>query len=154
LVTGCCAEPSLFITQIFTVKFVFGVSLPSSARPDVKAILLPSLAQGIATWLGLPPITTAAGPMAVRPVRCTGDVPSAFMTHTFDVKFVLALSLPSRARVERNAILLPSGEMEGRRLAAFVRLVSGVWFKGKTVGSMDQMLGMPPASPVRAALML
>ena len=40
LVTGCCAEPSEFITQTFTTKFVFSVSLPSSARDEVNEILV------------------------------------------------------------------------------------------------------------------
>ena len=152
--TGFCAEPSEFITQMFTTKFVFSVSLPSRARAEVNAILVPSFSQGNAIWSGLPPPpTTAPGPIAVRLVRCVGDEPSAFMTQMFVVLFVLAVSVPSRARVETKAILLPSGEMEGSALSVVVKLVNGVGLRGKTAVSSVQMLGIPKASPTRAALM-
>ena len=92
--------------------------------------------------------------MAVRLVRWVGDEPSTFITHTLVVLLVLALSLPSRARVEAKAILLPSGEMEGNTFAAFVNWVNGVGWRGMVVGSTAQILGIPNASPTRAALML
>src|SRR5689334_12297175 len=143
------------MTQTFAVKLAFGISLPSSARPDMKAILLPSLNQGSTFWFGLvPPRMIATGPIAARLVKCVGDEPSAFMIQTLGVLLVFWLSLPSRSRVDTKAILLPSGEIEGKRLTALVSLVNDFGLSGKTVGSTDQILVMPGASPVRAALML
>src|SRR5215472_13069707 len=50
LVTGFCAEPSAFITQMFTTELVLGVSLPSRGRAEV---FLSCKVQQVRRWRGI-----------------------------------------------------------------------------------------------------
>src|SRR6185437_15539794 len=86
------------------MPFVFSASLPSRARPEIKAILLPfgdhageklSLLEAVSFVSGVAP------------------VPSAFTTQMLEVKFVLAAFEPSRAPSEATAMRLPSGDHAG-----------------------------------------
>src|SRR5215472_7149594 len=109
-VNGAWLEPSAFITQMLATELVLAALLPSRARADAKAILLPSGDQtGLASNDAM---------LAVSLVSGVGLVPSAFITQTFWVAWVLRASLPSRARFDANAILLPSGDQAGPLLSA------------------------------------
>src|SRR5262249_22802258 len=107
------------MTQIFTTEFVLTASLPSRARDDGNTSFLPS-----GDHSGRPTIK----PLAVSLVRGVAPEPSTFITQTLGVEFALAVLLPSRARVDINANLFPSGDQVGKKTeppAAVVNLVSG-----------------------------
>src|SRR5215468_4998779 len=61
-------------------------------------------------------------PLAVSPVRCLAPEPSEFTTHTLRVPLVLSASVPSRARPDAEAILLPSADQTGLKLLAKVEV--------------------------------
>lgn len=62
-------------------------------------------------------------------VSGVGLEPSAFITQTFWVAFVLPASLPFKARWDANATLAPSGDHAGSKLAVLeaVTVVNGFW---------------------------
>jgi hypothetical protein len=115
LVKGCGPVPSGFITQIFLLAMA--ASVPLSAREDMYAIFVPS---------GDHAGDTLAAKLAVRVVTGVAPLPSAL---TIQILAIGArVLLPSRARVESNAILVPSGDHAGWVLLAdwVVSLVSGI----------------------------
>src|SRR5262249_19568131 len=117
LVRAVAPEPSALMTQ--TLAAGFAESLPSKARADPNAILVPSGDQTGNALFAL---------LAVSRVSGVAPEPSDLITQMFFVVLVLAASLPSRARAETNAILVPSGDQAGLVLSASsaVILVSGV----------------------------
>jgi len=119
LVRGIAPDPSAFITQTLRVPFVLTASLPSKARDELNAILPPS---------GDHAPTELSAPLAVILVNGMAPDPSAFITQMLEVPFVLVALLPSKARAERNAILLLSGDHTPTKLSAplAVSLVRGV----------------------------
>src|SRR6185437_39398 len=118
LVRGVGLEPSGLIDQIFEVRLTFAASLPSSALDESNVILLPS---------GDQKAEDTFAPAAVSLVRGVGFEPSAFITQRLCTPFVFMASVPSRARDEIKATLLPSGENSkvSRSTPAAVSLVSG-----------------------------
>lgn len=62
-------------------------------------------------WSGCGPALSA--PEAVILVRGLAPLPSLFMIQMLRVAWVLAASLPSRARVEENSTLLPPDDQAG-----------------------------------------
>src|SRR5205809_5040177 len=103
-VSGVAPEPSVFATQTLVVEFGFGASLPSNAAFDPNASFLPSGDQLIKPWAE--PV-----PAAVCFVRGMAPEPSALITQTLVA--LVEVSLPSSARLDRNASLAPSGENTG-----------------------------------------
>jgi hypothetical protein len=97
VVRGCAALPSEFILQMFLADMAAFV--PLSARKDVNTSFAPS---GDHTGETLDAI------LAVRVVKAVALLPSAFMTQMFTS--LAEAFVPSRARVESNAILVPSGD--------------------------------------------
>src|SRR6516162_6949617 len=61
-------------------------------------------------------------PLAVSPVRWVAPVPSELITHTFRVPLVLSAFVPSRARPDEKAILLPSADQTGLKTLANVEV--------------------------------
>ena len=116
LVRGVAPEPSAFITQRLAMPLVSSVSLPSSARVERKAILVPS---GDQTG---PTLDTL---VAMSFVTGVGPEPSAFITHML-VTVAMAASAPSRTRDDSKAIRLPLGDQTGLALLVVVSLLSGV----------------------------
>src|SRR6266478_41709 len=143
LVNGAAEEPSAFIIQMFRVPFEFAASVPSNARAESNTILLPSGSQI--------PGTIFRGWTAVSLVSEVAPEPSAFITQMFEVLLALAASLPSRARVVPNAILLPPGDQTGAKLSAplAVNLVIGV--APEPSGFTTQMFSVA-LGPLRASL--
>src|SRR5579859_757743 len=135
LVKGCGLEPSAFITQVFSVPLE--APLPSRALLDIKAILLLSGDQA-----GLWPATEGL----VNFVRGTGLEPSALMVQMFRVGPGLRASLPSRARMDSNAILAPSGDQRGAETLTFVSLVNGC--RPEPSALITQMLSAGLAMPL------
>src|SRR5262249_50832794 len=82
LVSGVRPESSAFITQMFWAPLALTASLPSRARFDTKAILLPSSDQ-TGLKLSAPTMLKPVPAMAVSLVSGAGLEPSAFMTQTF-----------------------------------------------------------------------
>src|SRR5689334_13678072 len=101
LVTGV-AVPLPFITHTLKAPLTFTPSLPSRAADEANASFLPSGDQA-SCQLTIP--------LAVRRVSGAALLPSAFIIQI--LLAVPAASLPSRARVETNAIFLPSGDQMG-----------------------------------------
>jgi len=99
-VSGAGVDPSECMTQTFMVRLLFSASVPSNAREEAKAILLPSMDQA-----GNSPV---AAPTAVSLVNGDAPVPSTFTTQTLVVAF--ARSVPFKARSEINSSLLLSGD--------------------------------------------
>lgn len=97
MVRGCAALPSEFIDQTFLAEITSLV--PLSAREEVNASLVP---------FGDHTGETLEAVLAVRVVKGLALLPSAFITQMFTP--AAAAFVPSRARVESNAILLPSGD--------------------------------------------
>src|SRR5262245_48888807 len=133
-------EPSAFITQMLGVELVLVASLPSSALREANAILLPSGDQACPSLLA---------PLAVSFVNGVTPEPSGFITQMFKVPFVLLASVPSRARFDLNAILLPSGDQTGDtpvKKSTFTAesLVKGPAFEPS--GFITQMLRTPLVS--------
>jgi hypothetical protein len=93
---------------------VFAASLPSKARPDANRILVPSGEKNGATL---------SAAMAMIWVSGVALEPSEFIDQMLAVVLVLALSLPSRARLDSNAIVPPSGEKTGTELLASCPLI-------------------------------
>jgi len=91
LVSGVAPDPSAFITQTFKVELVLAALLPSRARCELKAILLPSGDYSGKSLLAALAVTLVSG---------VAPEPSAFIAQTLKVKFGLIPSLPSRARVD------------------------------------------------------
>src|SRR5438046_2375093 len=89
------------------------LSPPSRARVEEYATLLP-----FGDQIGSKLVDV------VSLVRGKAPVPSALLTQILKLK-ILA-SLPSRARFEEYASLLPSGDHLGNSLFAFVSLVTGM----------------------------
>src|SRR5260370_634541 len=120
LVNGAAEEPSAFIIQMFLVPFEFAASVPSNARAESNTILLPSGSQI--------PGTIFRGWTAVSLVSEVAPEPSAFITQMFGLSLALRALLPSKARPELNAILVPSVDRTGPKLSALlaVSFVSGV----------------------------
>src|SRR5260370_40996969 len=118
LVSGAAPDPSAFIIQIFEVEALFAASLPSRARDESKAILLPS---------GDHTASELSAPKAVSLVSGVTPEPSAFMTQMLNVELVFTASLPSNARRDVNVIFRPSGDQTGPKLSVLVLLkfVSG-----------------------------
>src|SRR5437588_11829407 len=98
------------------------LSVPLSARRDSNRIFLPSGDQSGAKLSAL---------FAESLVKGIKPDPSAFTTQIFVVAFVLVASLPSKARLDSNTILLPSGDQLAKRLSALaaVVLVTGIWLE-------------------------
>src|SRR5262249_53503394 len=120
LVNAVRPLPSAFTTQTFCAPLVLAASLPSRARCDAKATLVPSGDQ-----TGGPKLLAA---IAVSLVKAVGMEPSAFTTQMLEVELILAALLPSSLRDETKAILVPSGDHTGVKLWAFgaVSLVKAV----------------------------
>src|SRR2546429_5142397 len=99
LVTGIAPDPSDFITQRFSVPFVFSALLPSNARADKKATLVPSRDQ-------IGPMLSAD--TAVILVKGVGAESSEFITQMLETWLGRRASLPSKRRRDANRNLWPS----------------------------------------------
>lgn len=121
LVTGCTPEPSGFTIQMFTIRFWFTASLPSKARKDSKAILLPSNDHASVKGLTIPAAVVSL-------VRGRAPDPSVLITQTFGVLCWLGELLPSKAPDETKASLVPSGDQTGPQLTepGAVNVVKGL----------------------------
>src|ERR1019366_2729369 len=113
VVTGLPLAPLGSTCQMFHTSPESPLSLPSKARGEKYAIRVPSADH-----------TPSAAPTTVSRVSGLGFVPSAFIIQRLYLS--CALSLPSKARVEVNVSLVPSGEKASAKLCARVRLVSAV----------------------------
>src|SRR5215467_8718354 len=134
-VTAVGLEPLALMTQTFwAVPFGTSVSLPFSGRADRKAIWLPSGDHTALKMLVLLPVSWVRGVM---------PVPSGLMTQMFWVMFVFKASVSSSLRLDRNRILVPSGDHAGKPCCSTdtVPVVNGLKFE-------------PPASTIQMFLAL